>query len=139
MEDDLPDQPELDEPLSDEMAEEQAREEYEQRMGVLSAVGETISKLRDEAVKGRAASGIEQEWLEDEEHYEGIDDAKYLVTIDPLATETSTFWQNHGEYNNVDPAKIQAEVFRLPSTCFAEEDGFRAASRRSAGLQKVSG
>ncbi len=45
------------------------------------------------------------------------------VTIDPLNTETSTFWQNHGESNDVDPAKIQTEVFRLPSTCFAEENG----------------
>ena len=55
---------------------------------------------------------------------------KYLVTIDPLVTETSTFWQNHGEYNNVDPAKIQTEVFRLPSTCFAEEDGSLVSSSR---------
>lgn len=45
------------------------------------------------------------------------------MTIDPLNTETSTFWQNHGESNDVDPAKIQTEVFRLPSTCFAEENG----------------
>ncbi|WP_416821377.1 molybdopterin dinucleotide binding domain-containing protein, partial [Cronobacter sakazakii] len=48
---------------------------------------------------------------------------KFLVTIDPLNTETSTFWQNHGEQNDVDPASIQTEVFRLPSTCFAEENG----------------
>ncbi|MBC9219939.1 hypothetical protein IBK40_27755, partial [Escherichia coli] len=26
-------------------------------------------------------------------------------------------WQNHGESNDVDPASIQTEVFRLPSTC----------------------
>lgn len=45
------------------------------------------------------------------------------MTIDPLNTETSTFWQNHGESNDVDPSKIQTEVFRLPSTCFAEENG----------------
>ncbi|MDP1057592.1 hypothetical protein Q6324_29140, partial [Klebsiella pneumoniae] len=32
---------------------------------------------------------------------------KFLVTIDPLNPETSTFWQNHGESNYVDPAKIQ--------------------------------
>ena len=32
--------------------------------------------------------------------------------------------------NNVDPAKIQAEVFRLPSTCFAEEDGSLVSSSR---------
>jgi len=55
---------------------------------------------------------------------------KYLVIIDPLATETSEFWQNHGEYNDVDPAKIQTEVFRLPSTCFAEEDGSLVSSSR---------
>jgi formate dehydrogenase-N alpha subunit len=45
-------------------------------------------------------------------------------------TETSTFWQNHGESNDVDPAAIQTEVFRLPSTCFAEEDGSIANSGR---------
>ena len=48
---------------------------------------------------------------------------KFLVTIDPLNTETSTFWQNHDEFNDVDPSQIQTEVFRLPSTCFAEENG----------------
>lgn len=48
---------------------------------------------------------------------------KFLVTIDPLNTETATFWQDHGESNNVDPSKIQTEVFRLPSSCFAEENG----------------
>ena len=46
---------------------------------------------------------------------------KFLVTIDPLNTETSNFWQNHGEFNDVDSSQIQTEVFRLPSTCFAEE------------------
>jgi formate dehydrogenase-N alpha subunit len=55
---------------------------------------------------------------------------KYMVVIDPLVTETSTFWQNHGESNDVDPAAIQTEVFRLPSTCFAEEDGSIANSGR---------
>lgn len=55
---------------------------------------------------------------------------KYLVTIDPLATETSEFWQDHGEYNDVDPSLIQTEVFRLPSSCFAEEDGSLVNSGR---------
>lgn len=48
---------------------------------------------------------------------------KFLVIADPLATETSEFWQNYGEMNDVDPATIQTEVFRLPTTCFAEEEG----------------
>jgi formate dehydrogenase major subunit len=55
---------------------------------------------------------------------------KYMVIIDPLATETSEFWQNHGEFNDVDPGAIQTEVFRLPSTCFAEEDGSLVNSGR---------
>jgi len=55
---------------------------------------------------------------------------KYLVVIDPLATETSCFWENHGEYNDVDPAAIQTEVIRLPSTCFAEETGSLTNSGR---------
>jgi len=55
---------------------------------------------------------------------------KYLVVIDPLATETSTFWKNQGEFNDVDPTKIQTEVLRLPSTCFAEEDGSLVNSGR---------
>lgn len=48
---------------------------------------------------------------------------KFLVVIDPFATETSCFWENHGEINNVDPAAIQTEVFRLPASCFAEDAG----------------
>jgi len=55
---------------------------------------------------------------------------KYLVVMDPLATETSEFWQNFGEYNDVDPAKIQTTVFRLPCGCFAEEDGSLVNSGR---------
>ena len=55
---------------------------------------------------------------------------KYLVVIDPLATETSEFWKNFGEFNDVDPATIQTEVFRLPSGCFAEEDGSLVSSSR---------
>jgi formate dehydrogenase major subunit len=55
---------------------------------------------------------------------------KYMVVIDPLATETSCFWENHGEYNDVDPSKIQTEVIRLPSTCFAEENGSLTNSGR---------
>jgi formate dehydrogenase major subunit len=60
----------------------------------------------------------------------GLAKLKFLVVIDPLATETSEFWKNCGPYNDVDPSKIQTEVFRLPSTCFAEEDGSLTNSGR---------
>lgn len=35
----------------------------------------TLLARRREAISGRAGSGIEAEWTEDEEHYQGIDDA----------------------------------------------------------------
>jgi len=60
----------------------------------------------------------------------GLSKLKYLVIIDPLVTDTSTFWKNHGEFNDVDPKQIGTEVFRLPSTCFAEEDGSLVNSSR---------
>ena len=55
---------------------------------------------------------------------------KYLVVIDPLETETSEFWKNFGPLNDVDPAQIQTEVIRLPSSCFAEEAGSFTNSSR---------
>jgi formate dehydrogenase major subunit len=62
---------------------------------------------------------------------EGLSKLKFLVIIDPLVTETSEFWRNHGDANPVDPAKIETEVFRLPSSCFAEEDGSLVNSGRT--------
>ena len=55
---------------------------------------------------------------------------KWLVTMDPLDTETSRFWENHGIYNDVDTASIQTEVIQLPTTCFAEEEGSLTNSGR---------
>ena len=55
---------------------------------------------------------------------------KYLVTMDPLDTETSRFWENFGPFNPSDSASIKTEVFQLPTTCFAEEDGSLVNSAR---------
>ena len=55
---------------------------------------------------------------------------KFLVVMDPLQTETARFWENHGEYNDVDPAKIETEVIELPTTCFAEDEGSLVNSGR---------
>jgi formate dehydrogenase major subunit len=63
---------------------------------------------------------------------------KYLVVMDPLETETSEFWKNFGPLNDVDPAKIQTEVFRLPTSCFAEETGtFTNSSRVISWKEKA--
>jgi formate dehydrogenase major subunit len=60
----------------------------------------------------------------------GLSKLKFLAIIDPLNTETAEFWKNFGEHNDVKSAEIQTTVFRLPSTCFAEEDGSLTNSGR---------
>lgn len=60
----------------------------------------------------------------------GLAKLKFLVVMDPLETETAEFWKPHGEFHDVDPAAIQTEVFRLPTTCFAEERGSLVSSSR---------
>ena len=61
---------------------------------------------------------------------EALSKLKFLVVMDPLQTETSRFWENHGEYNDVDTAKIATEVIELPTTCFAEDEGSLTNSGR---------
>src|SRR5690606_38006146 len=60
----------------------------------------------------------------------GFSKLKYMVIMDPLVTETSEFWGNVGEYNDVKTEVIQTEVFRLPTSCFAEEEGALVNSGR---------
>ena len=38
--------------------------------------------------------------------------------------------RHHGEFNVSEPAKIQTEVFELPTTCFAEDEGSLTNSSR---------
>lgn len=61
---------------------------------------------------------------------EALSKLKFLVVMDPLVTETSEFWRNFGAHHDVDSSKIQTEVIRLPTTCFAEEDGALVNSGR---------
>jgi formate dehydrogenase major subunit len=61
---------------------------------------------------------------------ESLSKLKWLVTMDPLETETSRFWENHGDFNDVNTASIQTEVIQLPTTCFAEEEGSLVNSGR---------
>jgi formate dehydrogenase-N alpha subunit len=56
---------------------------------------------------------------------------KYMVIIDPLKTETAEFWKDFGEFNSVKSEEIKTEVFRLPSSCFAEEAGSFTNSGRT--------
>ncbi|MEY2687321.1 MAG: formate dehydrogenase-N subunit alpha [Pseudomonadota bacterium] len=61
---------------------------------------------------------------------EALAKLKYLVVMDPLETETSEFWKNFGPLNDVKPEDIKTEVFRFPTSCFAEETGSFTNSSR---------
>jgi formate dehydrogenase-N alpha subunit len=55
---------------------------------------------------------------------------KFAVFIDPLKTESSEFWQNFGDKNPAKPEEIKTEIFRLPSSSFAEDSGSFTSSGR---------
>ena len=64
-----------DPPQEDALMEEKAKLEDELKSQRLDAFGLSLAATRSEAIKARKESGIEDIWLEDEEFYEGIDDA----------------------------------------------------------------
>jgi hypothetical protein len=55
--------------------DENTKTEDVQDVGLRALFLQNLLAKRSEAIGGRAASGIEIEWQEDEEHYQGIDDA----------------------------------------------------------------
>jgi formate dehydrogenase major subunit len=61
---------------------------------------------------------------------ESLSKLKFLVVMDPLQTETARFWKDEGVFNDVKPEDIQTEVFELPTTCFAEDEGALVNSGR---------
>ena len=46
-----------------------------ERIARINALGVSLAKKRDKAVNHRKSTGIEATWTEDEEFYQGIDDA----------------------------------------------------------------
>ncbi|MES2942916.1 MAG: hypothetical protein V4772_08610 [Pseudomonadota bacterium] len=52
----------------------QEETEKSQRMEIIHAFSEIIREKRKNAIEGRRASGIEDDWAEDEDHYDGVDD-----------------------------------------------------------------
>jgi len=55
----------------------------------VEAFGASLAKKREEAVSGRAASGIEDDWTADEEAYQGIDDANRDTVSKPSSPNGS--------------------------------------------------
>ena len=59
---------------------------------------------------------------------QALSNLKWLCVMDPFRTTSSEFWNAPG----MDPAKIQTEVFMLPSTHWIEKDGSFTNSGRWA-------
>ena len=53
----------------------ESEQQKRNRLDRLEAVAQALTKTRSEAISGRQQSGVEQDWHEDEEFYQGIDDA----------------------------------------------------------------
>lgn len=116
-----------------ELSEEERNAQTEQRAKMLQrldAMGQSLAKTRSEAINARATSGIEDLWREDEEFYQGIDDAnrgemlnqwrqkppgQSPVTVDQSAAQTrSTVFPNiTGPY--VDAAAARIADMLLPT------------------------
>jgi hypothetical protein len=71
--------PEPDVQAVEQTPEELAKSRQEQIMR-LEAFSNTIKDLRKAAIQARQQSGIEDQWQEDEDHYEAIDDANRTTT-----------------------------------------------------------
>ena len=99
--------------------------DYLPKLGGASDVLSIFNSMYEGQINGFFCQGFNP--LASVAHKRKVSDAlaklKYMVVMDPLATDTSEFWKPHGEFNEVDPAKIQTEVFRLPTTLFAETAG----------------
>ena len=65
--------PPEDDSLPDEI-EEMLEVLREEKLRIVDQLGKQVAKYRDEAVRGRKQSGVEDIWREDREYYEGIDD-----------------------------------------------------------------
>ena len=96
---------------------------------ILASLRADVSRGRSTGTSARASTRWPRS-RQEQARRRALAKLKYLVVIDPLVTETSTFWKNKAEFNEVDSKAIQTEVFRLPSTCFAEEDGSLTNSGR---------
>lgn len=118
----------------EEMLPEEIREAIElqeaERLEKIQSIGQAIAKKRDDAVKGRGGSGIEQEWQEAEDAYEGIDDANRSEhrTYKPLSHTGSAIIPRKGEvgrstiYLNITRPYTDAAAARLGDMLLPTDD-----------------
>lgn len=62
----------------------------ERRIGILAALSSTLASKRRDAVSAKNTCGIENEWLGDEEHYQGYDNANRHEFVSALSKPTES-------------------------------------------------
>lgn len=88
---------------------DQAAEEL--RLGILAALGLNLASKRQDAISGRATTGIEDEWQGDEEFYQGYDDANRHEFVNTASKPTES-----GTSSRVaDPTEKQAGSTVFPN------------------------
>ena len=108
------------------------------RKGDLAALANTLKQLRDDAVKGRADSGIEAEWLEDEEYCDGIDDAnrseRYIKPTSPdgrvrIEKKSGKKSSKSSVFVNITRPYVNAAAAKLADMRFPTDDNNYAMMR----------
>jgi len=113
-------------------------ESTSERKGDLDALANTLKQLRDDAVKGRADSGIEAEWLEDEEYCDGIDDAnrseRYIKPTSPdgrvrIEKKSGKKSSKSSVFVNITRPYVNAAAAKLADMRFPTDDNNYAMMR----------
>jgi hypothetical protein len=99
------------------------QQQEEARLMQLAGFAQKLVSKRKEAIDGRKASGIETLWREDEEHYDGIDDAN-------RATETwlkPTTMQGRPTMSGIDRGSSRSNAFVNITQPYTDMGASRAA------------
>jgi hypothetical protein len=106
------------------------------RVDRLNALGASLSRTRKDAIDARMSSGIEQIWLEDEEHYEGIDDANRATagsswnTKPPGGVTPASTGNTSTEFPNITAPYVDAAAAKVGGILLPTDE-------RSWGLKKT--
>lgn len=97
------------------LAKEEERKQREEMMQRLDALGHSLAKTRSEAINARVSSGIEDVWYEDEEFYQGVDDAN--------RGEQKTAWRQKPPGQSTTTTAQQGSAKQTRSTVFPNITG----------------
>ena len=98
--------------ISDDLPDEiirQMRDQSEQKKQRIESLGSAIGRMRDDAVLARSGGGIEQDWTEDEEGYQGIDEVNRATGATAAMVKATN--PVGGVTNNQQASSTRATVF----------------------------